>query len=239
MFLFSLFESPQLTLALSSLSKNWVPNVSLKPVFTPSQFLQLIGQVTHLPLHLLYKNAFLLGFLCMLHFLNVAPASRASFDRLRHMRRGDIIVVKNSIIINLRWTKTLQRYRQSARVWLFSILGSPICSVAAFLALQCSFPVLPTDPLLAYRASGQLFLITQSQLRRALKRSVLLLGLSPPLTFHSFRRSAASLAFASGIPFQSIQAHGTWSSDSLWAYIDADARDSSVARLFSSVFSSI
>jgi integrase len=152
------------------------------------------------------------------------------------MRRGDIVVLKDSIIINL---KTLQRYRQSARVRLFAIPGSPICPVVAFLALQRSFPVLPTDPLLSYRASGKLFLVTQSQIRRALKRSVLLLGFSPHLTFHSFRRSAASLAFASGIPFQSIQAHGTWSSDSLWAYIDVDARDSSVARLFSSVFSSI
>jgi hypothetical protein len=90
------FDSPQLTLALPSLSKNWVPNVSLKPVFTPSQFIQLIAQVSHLPLHLLCKNAFLLGFLGMLRISNVAPASRASFDPLRHMRRGDITVVKNS-----------------------------------------------------------------------------------------------------------------------------------------------
>jgi integrase len=151
------------------------------------------------------------------------------------MRRGDVTVLKDSIIINLRWTKTLQRYRQSARIHLFAIPGSPMCPVAAFLALQCSYLVLPSDPLFSYRVSGQLFLITQPHLRRALKR-FRLLGLSPHLTFHSFHRSAASLAFASGIPFQSIQAHGTWSSDSLWAYIDADARDSSVARLFSSVF---
>jgi hypothetical protein len=47
----------------------------------------------------------------------------------------------------------------------------------------------------------------------------------------------ASLAFASGIPFHSIQAHGTWSSDALWAYIDANARDVAVPHLFSSVFS--
>jgi hypothetical protein len=40
------------------------------------------------------------------------------------------------------------------------------------------------------------------------------------------------------VPFHSIQAHGTWSSDALWAYIDAGARDASVPRLFSRVFSS-
>jgi hypothetical protein len=38
---------------------------------------------------------------------------------------------------------------------------------------------------------------------------------------------------ASGVPF-AIQAHGTWASDLLWAYIDA--RDITVPRFFSSVF---
>jgi hypothetical protein len=92
-------------------------------------------------------------------------------------------------------------HRKSARVRLLAIPGSPICPVASFLALQRSFLVFQSDPLLSYRVSGKLFLITQPQLRRALKRSVLLLDLSPHLTFHSFRRSAASLAFASGFIF--------------------------------------
>jgi integrase len=133
-------------------------------------------------------------------------------------------------------TKTLQRYRQSARIRLFSIPNYPVCPVKAFGALQRSYPVLATDPFLSYRASGQLFLITQAHLRRSLKRLLLTLNLSPHLSFHSFRRSGASLAFASGVPFAAIQAHGTWASDSLWAYIDADARDTTVPRFFSSVF---
>jgi hypothetical protein len=110
------FESPQLSLALSSLSKNWVPSVSLKPVFTPQQFIQLINHVSHLPLSILYENAFLLGFLAMLRISNMAPSSKASFDPLRDMRRGDVTVVKDSVIINLKCTKTLQRYRQSVRI---------------------------------------------------------------------------------------------------------------------------
>jgi hypothetical protein len=32
------FQCPQLSLALSSLSKNWVPSIYLKPVFTPQQY---------------------------------------------------------------------------------------------------------------------------------------------------------------------------------------------------------
>jgi integrase len=233
------FLSHHLTLALASLTKNYSPPTSIKLIFTPQQFLQLIVSSAHLPLHVIYRMAFILGFLGLFRISNVAPPSSAKFDPLRHMRRGDVSILGDSILVHLRWTKTLQKYRQSARIRLFHIPNSPVCPVAAFLSLKRSYPVLATDPLLSYRASGQLFLITQSHLRRALKRLLLLLGLSSSLTFHSFRRSGASLAFASGVPFQAIQAHGTWASDSLWAYIDANARDCTVPRFFSSVFASL
>jgi integrase len=179
--------------------------------------------------------AFILGFLGLMRTSNIASVSRATFDPIRHLRRGDVTVLGDSIVIHLRWTKTLQRYRQSAHIRLFSIPNSPVCPLKVFSALQWSYPVLAMDPFLSYRASGQLFLITQAHLRRALKRLLLTLNLSSHLSFHSFRRSGASLAFASGIPFAAIHAHGTWASDSLWAYIDADARDTTVPRFFSSV----
>jgi integrase len=143
------------------------------------------------------------------------------------------------LIIHLRWTKTLQRYRQSARIKLYPVSNSNLCPLSAFRALQRSYPVRPTDPFLSYRSSGQLFLISQSDLRRALKRLVSALGFSSKLTFHSFRRSGASLAYASRVPFDAIQAHGTWVSDALWSYIDADARESPVPCLFSRIFPSL
>ena len=42
------------------------------------------------------------------------------------------------------------------------------------------------------------------------------------MTFHSFRRSGATLAFNSNIPLQHIQSHGTWTSDAVWHYIAQD-----------------
>jgi integrase len=155
------------------------------------------------------------------------------------LRRGDVTITANSVIVHLRWTKTLQKYQQSARIQLFAIQHSPVCPLKAFLQLQRSYPVLPSDPFLSYWVSGRLYLISQSHIRRALKRLVLTLNLHTHLTFHSFRRSGASLAFASGVPFQAIQAHGTWASDALWAYIDTSARDATVPRFFSSYFSSL
>jgi integrase len=233
------FFSPQVSLALISLSKNWVPNVSLKPVFSPSQFLKLILQSSSLPLHVFYKVSFIFSFMALLRISNLAPPSSASFDALRHLRRGDVTLTHNAVTIFIRWTKTLQRHRQSARITLFSIPGSPVCPVQAFSALQRQYPVRASDPFLSYRISGSLFIFSQSHLRRALKRLVSALSFNKSLSFHSFRRSGASLAFASGVPFQAIQAHGTWTSDALWSYIDAVARDPAVAQCFSKIFSSL
>jgi integrase len=231
------FESPQLALAMSSLSKSWRPEVSAKPVLSPQQFSMLILQCARLPLHKFYINAYLLGFMALLRISNVASPSRAGFDPFRHLRRGDVTVVNGNLIVHLRWTKTLQRHRQSARIKLFPVPGSHLCPVQAFLSLQRAFPVKPEDPFLSYRVAGQLFLITQSHLRRALKKLVSALHFDSRISFHVFRRSGASLAFASGIQFSAIQAHGTWASDALWAYIDSDARDTTVPRFFATVFS--
>jgi integrase len=177
--------------------------------------------------------------MALLRISNIAPPSFSSFDPLRHFRRGDVTIYSKFLQINLRWTKTIQKYRQSAIIKLFPIPNSSLCPLQAFRALQHGYPVRPTDPFLSYRSSGRLFFVTQSNLCRALKKLVTALNFHSSITFHSFHRSGASLAFASGVPFDAIQAHGTWASDALWCYIDADARDPAVPLLFSWVFAGL
>jgi hypothetical protein len=106
----------------------------------------------------------------LLRISNVAPPSFTTFDPLCHLCCGDITLYPNFLSIHLRWTKTLQCYRQSARVKLYPIPNSLLCPIQAFRALQRSYPVRPTNPFLSYCSSGQLFIISQSDLRRVLKR---------------------------------------------------------------------
>jgi integrase len=174
----------------------------------------------------------------MLRISNLAPSSPSSFNPLRHLRRGNVTLYSDRLVIWLRWTKTLQRFNQSARVQLFPIPSSPLCPLRAFQLLQHFFPVRPTDPLLSYRSSGGLIILSQGDLWHILRSLITSLGLHPSLSFHAFRRSAASLAHSAGLSFQAIQSHGTWSSDALLAYFDAGARDPAVPQFFSSYFSS-
>jgi hypothetical protein len=112
-----------------------------------------------------------------------------------------------------------------------------LCPVYKYNILQRQFPVRQSDPLLSYYAAGILRIITQNQLRAAFSNIITSLNYDINLTFHSLQRSGASLAFASGVQFSSIQAHGNWTSDALWSYIDHTARDTSVPALFASIFS--
>jgi hypothetical protein len=144
-----------------------------------------------------YNLAFILGYLGLLCISNVAPKLRGTFDPLRVLRRGDIVISDNVLYINLRWTKTLQNHNQTAQIPLFPIKNSIACPLTAFNDLQRSFPVLPNDPLLLYRISGSLYIITQASIRSHLRKLIIILGYNKASSFHALRHSGASLAFSS------------------------------------------
>ena len=65
--------------------------------------------------------------------------------------------------------------------------------------------------------------ITDSKIRKCLTSINMTLGLNPHFyTFHSFRRSGAIFAYNAHIPVQQIKRHGTWISECVWHYIQAD-----------------
>jgi hypothetical protein len=78
-----------------------------------------VAAASSLPLHKFYNAAFIFAYMALLRISNIAPPSMASFDPMRHLRWGDIVLHSHHLVINLRWTKTLQRYRQQAKIKLF------------------------------------------------------------------------------------------------------------------------
>jgi integrase len=179
-----------------------------------------------------FRVSILLAFIGMLRISNIACISLNSFDLLRHIARGDVTITPTGLQVHIKWSKTLQSYRQSAIINLPNIQGSPLCPVAAYQALLQNYPVPLSSPLLSYMVGSQLHVITRSNLQTILKTLAARANLPFDISFHIFRRSAASIAFASGIPFKQIQAHGTWTSESVWAYIHQSARSSVLPNFF-------
>ena len=64
--------------------------------------------------------------------------------------------------------------------------------------------------------------------RSFLKLAVTSIGLDPKrYTFHSFRRSGASLAFNHDIDLARIKQHGSWKSDAIWTYLRNKPKEAS------------
>ena len=106
------------------------------------------------------------------------------------------------------------------QVTLPRIRSSPLCPHAALRRAIRIYNPHSSDPLFQIRKNTSFQVLTESRIRKVLSRANSELGYSSNhFTFHTFRRSGASLAYNSHVPIQKIQSHGSWSSDSVWTYI--------------------
>ena len=97
---------------------------------------------------------------------------------------------------------------------------SPLSPVTALISAMSQYSPGPHDPLFQVRTSEGFKPITESHLRKVLSKLVVKLGLPKGhFTFHTFRRSGATLAYNSHVPIQSIKSYGSWTSDCVWTYI--------------------
>jgi hypothetical protein len=174
--------------------------------------------------------AVLMGFIGMLRVSNVALVSIKQFQFSKHLTRGDLQIFQDGIRVQLSWSKTMQNYRQGAEVPY--IKTSNTCSVATLFALNKQFPILPNQPLLAYQHNHSLKILTRAKLQNMLNIASTKLKLHYNITLHALRRSAASLAFQSGVPIEQIKAQGCWSSEAIWPYIDSAAKTVMFPKFF-------
>ena len=99
----------------------------------------------------------------------------------------------------------------------------PASRLCPFTALSDMLQLVPgsnNNPLFAIFKANKWSPLTDSMVRKHLKRILLLLNLQHHnFTFHTFRRSGASWAFEHGVPIDIIKQQCTWSSDCVWRYI--------------------
>ena len=154
------------------------------------------------------KTVILAGFFTFLHLSNLCPHSLASFDPSRHLMGADVLFTKQHVKLVIKWSKTMQTRDSAQILTLPHLVDKKLCPRSALKALQGLAGWVP---------------LTDSRVRKTLEWINLALGLNPSyFTFHSFRRSAATPAFNSHVPIQSIKRHSTWTSDCVWRYIQAD-----------------
>ena len=155
------------------------------------------------------------------------------------VRKCDTMYMGPRAHILIKWSKTLESRNQVRLLKIPSLANCPLCPVSALKNLLLITPSGDNNPLFQNKYKQQWVPLTYSRLRRALASILLSLQLhNSKITFHSLRRSGATLAFNSSVPLQDIQSHGTWSSDCVWSYITQDHNvTDKVASTFQSLLS--
>ena len=221
------------------LQDNWVLNTILKGVakVKGTSVRQKLPITPHILLgirHVLdfsqaqdivFWAACLTMFFGLLRKSNVFPPSLAGFNASKHLRRLDFhfspLNVNGGLVLNIRWSKTIQTKDRVLQCALPMLLGHPLCPVTA---ITHAFRITQGAP-----GSGPAFMLPSGSKFHPLLYSsfnVKLKGLLKALAFdpsrysgHSFRRGGASWALMQGLPGEIIKLLGDWKSPVYLSYL--------------------
>ena len=179
-----------------------------------------------------FKPVFLIAFFGFLRISNLAPHSVRAFDPSRNMTFHS-----HSMQSAIKWSKTLQYHDKVHVITLPKLKHSPLCLVKALKAAIKVYKPTSSESLFQIPSAGVWHPLIDSRIRKVLSKLNVKLGLaSNHYTFHSFRRSGATLAYNAHMPIQSIKHHGSWASDCVWTYIQQDNSHSAhIASSFASL----
>ena len=199
------FRDERLHLFQKSLkyTRKFVPKTTT--IINTDLLLCILSASETLPFPSIYTALYLLSFFSFLRLSNILPHTTKSFDVTRQLCRGDLIFSQDSIVIIIKWSKTIQNRRDTATIYVPSLGDSPLCPYQALKVMLLEIPGSPNDPLFQIPGKGVLVPLTDSAARKHLKKVSTLLQLPSPLTFHLFHRSGTTWAFQHGVPIQDIR----------------------------------
>ena len=232
-----LFDHQQIPMFIKAIQKTSAFNVNLPNLVDRGLLTSIVQNCAFTYMGVIFKAAYLLGFFGFLRLSNLVPHTAAGFSHLKHLCKGDFFFTSKEVVILLKWTKTLQFHNQ-ARLLRLPKLDNNLCPVKTIQECLKIIPGGNNAPFFQFKLHQNWIPLTDVRVRKHLKNILQMSGKAPDfITFHSFRRSGASLAFNHNVPLQEIQRHGTWTSDTVWRYV-TDSADcgSGVASTFARLF---
>ena len=204
-----IFENQQIAMFTKSVQKTASFQVHIPKLVDVDLLKLIIQNCKYTFLGPIFKCTYLLGFFGFLRLSNLVPHSMSTFSVMKHMCKGDFFFSDSEMIILLKWTKTLQNNNQ-ARLLKLPYLKNCLCPAKAVKECLKLVPGDNNAPIFQYKIRNSWIPLTDSKVRQHLKNVLQMAGKPMDyVTFHSFRRSGASLAFNHNVPLQEIQRHGT------------------------------
>ena len=165
-------------------------------------------------LDLTFWCLFLIAFFMMSRKSNLVSTSESNFDKKKQLCRGDIVISNDTLIILVKWSKTIQFGERKLRIPIASIPGNILCPVFAYKNMVKLLPADKESPAFCKLVHGNIVPITYNEFQSKFRELIGKTGRDPSLySSHSFRRGGASFAFDSSVSSDLIQLHGDWGSD--------------------------
>ena len=214
------WDSSRISYFCKALVHNAPMKVNLPKIINFNMLKQIILACDRFPEPVLFKAVYLMAFYSFLRISNLVPHSIQQYCRMEQLSRGDVFFAPPGLHILVKWTKTLQKRNRAVMLKLPTISQQIICPVSAIRQLLMATPGGQDAPLFQTVYNHKYVPLTDSKVRKHFKDVLTYLNWHTcGITFHSFRRSGASLAFQGDASVDSTKAHGTWSSDTVWRYI--------------------
>ena len=231
---FAALEHPKVKYFIKSLKINRTLAITRQHIMDLKTVKEIILYCPRFADSVTIKAIFLAAFFGFFRISNLVPHSISTYDSARHFSGGDSFFQKKFVKLLVKWSKTIQS-RDEVRVITLPRLADKV--ICPYLALRAVIQLYSSDtnqPLFQTYSNKKWQPMTDSRVRKTLARIVQLMGLPKGFyTFHTFRRSGASLAYQAQVPLGDIKDHGTWTSDCVWTYIHDKAHvGTNVAQAF-------
>lgn len=212
------FSAPEVNMLLRSVKINKrTPAIQRSPVSVTDLRLIVI-QFHRIDYSHHLQVAVLILFTMAFRQSNLAPASRNSFDRTRHLTWMDIRLTSSYVQVLEKWSKTRQQIINDRWLSVPRVPGSSLCLHSALCCLRRVSPIYRREqPLLVFDDGTPMPL---SYINRCFKSALAWAGLSQrALTLHSLRRGGARYLQRAGVSTSDIASHGGWRSSAIYRYI--------------------
>ena len=221
---FVALEHPKVKYFIKSLKINRPLVITKRHIMDLKTLRQIILHCPRFADSVTMKAIFLTAFFGFFRISNLVPHSISTYDPSRQFSGGDIFFEKKFVKMLVKWSKTLQSRDEVKIITLPKLPDQVICPYLALRAVIQKYCPTKNQPLFQTYSNQKSQPMTDSRVRKTLSRIIHLMGLSKGFyTFHTFRRSGASLAYQAQVPVNDIKDHGTWTSDCVWTYIQNKA----------------
>lgn len=213
-----------LNLSLKGMAKLKPYCVKQAEALTPEILQQVVGCLDLKNVSdIVYCCLFLFAFFLLARKSNLVPSSKKDILQKRFLLRKNVEDHGSFLVVNMKWTKTIQKGERVLQIPLTQAKDSHLCPVRIFRKMCKLIPANSDAPLFLLPNNK---VITYSMFQSKFRYCIHKIGLSAErFSTHSFRREGATLLFRAKVPADKIQFMGDWRSDAYKKYLAFSLED--------------